>query len=147
MQTKNNKTKYWVVVVSKDHLETGKRLGIVQANHGKAAPMKRLKPGDFIVFYSPKVAFGGKEPYKKFTAAARVKEGEVYQSDMGGGFVPYRRDVEYLPCEEADIKPLIPRLGFIRKKESWGFVFRFGFFEIPEEDFGTIADAMKLDIT
>jgi hypothetical protein len=27
-------TKYWLVIVSKDHLETGKKLGIVQANHG-----------------------------------------------------------------------------------------------------------------
>jgi predicted RNA-binding protein len=138
--------KYWIIVVSKDHLENGIKSGIVQANHGKAAPMKRLKAGDLIVFYSPKKEFKGKAPYKKFTAIARVKEGEVYQGDMGGGVVPYRRDVEYLPCKEVDIKPIISKLGFIRKKESWGFVFRFGFFEIPNEDFETIAKEMKLQM-
>ena len=62
MQSKDDMTKYWIIVVSKDHLEIGKRLGIVQANHGKAAPMKRLKPGDFIIFYSPKLTFNQKEP-------------------------------------------------------------------------------------
>ncbi len=136
-------TKCWLVVVSKDHLENGKKLGVVQANHGKAAPMKRMKPGDLIVFYSPKLHFQGKEPYKKFTAIARVKEGEVYQGDMGGGFVPYRRDVEFLSCKETAIQPLIQMLTFIRNKQSWGFVFRFGFFEIPKEDFDTISKAMK----
>jgi hypothetical protein len=47
----DRQTKYWLVVVSKDHIEIGKKLGIVQANHGKAAPIKRMKPGDLIVFY------------------------------------------------------------------------------------------------
>lgn len=137
-------TKYWLVVVSKDHIETGKKLGIVQANHGKAAPMKRMKPGDLIVFYSPKLHFQGKEPLKKFTAIARVKEGEVYQGDMGGGFTPFRRDVVFLPCEEMDILSLIPKLAFIKNKRSWGFVFRFGFFEIPKVDFEIISKKMSL---
>ena len=135
--------KYWLVVVSKDHIKIGKKLGIAQANHGKAAPMKRMIPGDFIVFYSPKIHFHGKEPLKKFTALARVEKGDVYQGDMGGGFVPYRRDVKYISCKETDILPLIPKLTFIKNKQSWGFVFRFGFFEIPLEDFEIISKAMK----
>ncbi len=136
--------KYWVVVASKDHVELGKTLGIVQANHGKASSLKRMTPGDLIVFYSPKVLFEGKDPLKKFTAMARVKEGEVYQGDMGGGFTPFRKDVEFLPCEETDILPLIPQMTFIRKKQSWGFVFRFGFFEKPKEDFEVISNKMGL---
>ncbi len=138
--------RYWLVVVSKDHLENGKKMGIVQANHGKAAPMKRMKPGDLIVFYSPKLHFQSREPHKKFTAIARVKEGEVYQGNMGGGFVPYRRDVEFLSSKEAAVQPLVQTLTFIRNKQSWGFVFRFGFFEVPKEDFETISRAMKAKI-
>jgi predicted RNA-binding protein len=137
-------TKYWTVVASKDHVEIGKKLGVVQANHGKAAPLKRMKPGDLIVFYSSKLHFQGKEPLKKFTAIARVKEGEIYQGNMGGGFIPYRRDVEFIPCQEADILTLIPKLTFIRNKKTWGIVFRFGFFEIPKEDYETITKKMKL---
>jgi hypothetical protein len=136
--------KFWIVVVSKDHMEIGKRLNIVQANHGKSAPMKRMVPGDLILFYSPKIHFEGKDPLKKFTAIARVKDGEVYSGDMGGGFIAYRRNVDYLPCKEADIVPLIPKMTFIRNKKSWGFVFKFGFFEIPREDFEMIAKEMEL---
>ena len=144
--TGDRPTKYWIVVASKDHAEKGKSLGIIQSNHGKAAPMKRLKPGDMIVFYSPKLHFQGKEPYQKFIAIARVKEGEVYQGNMGDGFFPYRRDVQFLPCEEADIQPLIEKMTFIRNKKSWGFVFRFGFFEIPKADFETISKEMKINV-
>ncbi len=135
--------KYWIVVASKDHVEHGKLLGIVQANHGKASPMKRMHPGDLIIFYSPKLHYQEKQPYKKFTAIARVKAGEVYKGDMGDGFLPYRRDVEFLPCEEADILPLIDQMTFTRNKKSWGFVFRFGFFEIPKVDFETISKEMR----
>lgn len=142
--TPTRPTKYWLVVVSADHVQIGKRLGIVQANHGKAAPMKRLKAGDIIVFYSPKVEFGGNELLQKFTALARVKDGEVYQGDMGGGFVPYRRDVEFVPSAEADIRPLIDKLYFIKDKTHWGFKFRFGFFEIPKSDYEIIAKAMEV---
>jgi predicted RNA-binding protein len=137
-------TKYWIVVASKDHVETGKKLGIVQVNHGKAAPLKRMKAGDLIAFYSPKLQFQGKEPLKKFTAIARVKEGEIYQGNMGGSFIPYRRDVEFIPCGEADIQTLIPKLTFIKNKKSWGIVFRFGFLEIPKEDYETITKKMDL---
>ena len=81
---------------------------------------------------------------KRFTAIARVKEGEVYQADMGGGFTPYRRDVEFLSCAETSIQALIEKLTFIRNKQSWGSGFRFGFFEIPKEDFETISKKMKM---
>jgi predicted RNA-binding protein len=142
--TSDRTTKYWIVVASKDHIDKGRALGIVQANHGKASAMRRMKPGDLVIFYSSKLHFQGKEPLKKFTAIARVKEGKVYEGEMRGGVTPYRRDAEFLPCEEADVMPLIPRLTFIRNKQSWGFVFRFGFFEIPQEDFETISKEMGL---
>ncbi len=61
---------------------------------------------------------------------------------MDGGFIPYRRDVEFIPSEEADIlTPLQNSLS--EETKSWGIVFRFGFFEIPKEDFETITKKMK----
>jgi len=141
---KTDKTRYWIVVASRDHVENGKRLGVVQTNHGKASALKRMAPRDCIIFYSPKLYFEGKEPLRKFTAVAMVKSGEMYKGQMAGDFEPYRRNVEFLQCVEADIRPLIPKMSFIRKKESWGFVFKFGSFEIPKEDFDKIAKSMKL---
>jgi len=42
--------RYWIVVVSKDHLERGVAGSFMQVNHGKEAPLKRLQKGDWVVF-------------------------------------------------------------------------------------------------
>jgi hypothetical protein len=52
---------------------------------------------------------------------------------------PYRRDVTYFDCVATPIQPLISELTFIRNKQSWGYVFRYGFFEVPKDDFDLIA--------
>lgn len=137
-------SKYWVTVVSKEHVLRGIAGGFMQANHGKAAPLKRMQVGDGVVYYSPKVTFEGSEKLQAFTAIGRITGDTIYQHDMGGGFVPYRRDVTYLDCVEIPIQPLIPALTFIQDKTSWGYLFRFGFFEIPQIDFDLIASQMLL---
>ncbi len=136
---------YWIIVASKDHVMNGLRWGIAQANHGKAAPLRRMNIGDGILFYSPKVEFGGKEKLQAFTAIGYVTGELVYPFDMGGGFIPYRRDVKYLACVDAHIQPLIPTLTFIENKTRWGYLFRFGFFEIPKIDFDLIASQMLIE--
>ena len=137
-----SEARYWVIVASKNHVMNGVRWGIAQANHGKAAPLKRMQVGDGVLYYSPKLEFEGNEKLQAFTAIGRVTGEAVYQFDMGGGFVPYRRDVKYMDCVDAPIEPLIPALTFIENKTSWGYLFRFGFFEIPKVDFDLIASQM-----
>ncbi len=132
-----------MIVASRDHAQRGVSQGFVQANHGKAAPLKRMKPGDWVIIYSPKVAFEGSEKLQAFTAIGKVVGEEVYSVDMGDGFVPARRDVTVFPCVETPVAPLAPALGFIRNKANWGSVFRFGFFEIPPADFQLIAGLMR----
>jgi predicted RNA-binding protein len=137
--------RYWVIVASKDHVQRGVSGGFCQANHGKAAPLERMKPGDWVLFYSPKVAYTGKDRLQAFTAIGTVKANPVYQVEMGDDFTPYRRDVDFHECQETPIRPLIPQLSFIENKQRWGYVFRFGFFEIPEADFDLIAGEMLDD--
>jgi len=134
--------RYWVIVASKNHVMHGVSSGICQANHGKAAPLRRLSVGDGILYYSPKMEFGGEEKCQAFTAIGSVHGEAVYSYDMGGGFIPYRRDVTYFECVDAPILPLLNDLRFIQDKKSWGFVFRFGFFEIQRPDFEVIARKM-----
>lgn len=134
--------RYWIIVASKNHVQNGVRAGIAQANHGKAAPLKRMRVGDGVLYYSPKIEFSGNEKLQAFTAIGKVVGDTIYPFDMGGGFVPYRRDVEYFDCLEVPIQPLIPALTFIQDKKSWGTMFRFGFFEIPKVDFDLIAQQM-----
>ena len=115
----------------------------MQVGHGKGAPLRRVKAGDGVAYYSPVAAFGGKDRLQSFTAIGTVKDERVYQVDMGEGFRPFRRDVDYVQADESPILPLLDRLEFTRGKKNWGYVFRFGLVEISRSDFATIADAMK----
>jgi len=137
--------RHWVIVASKNHVQNGVRAGIAQANHGKAAPLKRMQVGDGILYYSPKLEFEGNEKLQAFTAIGRVRNDKIYQFDMGGGFIPCRRDVEYFDCVDVPIQTLVDSLSFIVNKQSWGYLFRFGFFEIPKVDFDLIAAKMLME--
>lgn len=138
--------RYWLTVASRDHVMNGVTGGFMQANHGKEAPLKRMKPGDKVVFYSPKTVMGEKALCQCFTAIGQVADGEIYTVWMTEDFCPFRRNVTFASAQQAPIAPLITNLGFIKDKTSWGYVFRFGFLEIPEADFNLIASSMRADL-
>ena len=136
--------RYWIGVASKDHVVAGVEGGFCQLCHGKSNPLKRLTPGDWIVYYSPRTVRNSGEVLQAFTAIGQIIEGESYPFDMSNGFVPYRRDVRFLLAEEVPIRLLLDNLSFIKNKKSWGYVFRFGLLEIPSSDFQSIAMAMEI---
>jgi hypothetical protein len=134
--------RYWVVVVSKDHISRGVAGGFMQANHGKEGPLKRMTVDDWVICYSPKMSYGGNELCQAFTAIGQAADDKIYQHKMTDDFIPYRRNISYYQCMEAPIAPLIEKLDFIKNKTSWGYPFRFGFFEIGENDFELIKSKM-----
>lgn len=138
----NRDTKYWIIVASKDHVKTGIAEGIAQACHGKSSPLKRMRKDDFIIYYSGKQTMGRPEACQEFTAIGKVIDDETYQVQMSEDFCPSRRNIEFLPSEDVSILPLIPGLDFIQNKKSWGYPFRFGFFEINQHDFDMISSQM-----
>jgi hypothetical protein len=135
-------TKYWITVVSKNHLAKGIKGGFMQANHGKATSLKKLQTGDSVIFYSPKVEFEGNEKLQAFTGIGKVADDKIYQVDMTPDFHPFRRNIKFQKSKEVSIIPLIDKLEFIKNKKSWGYSFRFGFLEINESDFNTISKLM-----
>ena len=143
-KTSPDSKRYWLIVASRNHALRGVEGEFCQANHGKEAPLRRMKRGDRVLFYSPKETFEGNNPCRKFTAMGEVKDDRMYQVEMTSDFHPFRRDVKYYSVSEIPIEPLISELGFIKNKKSWGYVFRFGFFEIPRSDFELIAGRMLL---
>lgn len=138
--------KHWIAVASREHVLRGKKERIMQVCHGKENPLKRIKPGDWLVYYSPTEVFGQKEPCRKFTAIGKIKNNEPYQFKMSDNFIPWRRDVDFFQTKDAEIEPLINNLSFIKNKKNWGFVFRYGLISIPYDDFKIIAKAMEIDI-
>lgn len=135
-------SKYWVAVASAEHVRRGRAEGFMQVCHGKAAPLRRIQPGDGVVYYSPTEQFRGKGSLQAFTALGVVLAGEPYSFDMGGGFCPYRRNVAWKQTEEIPIRPLLAELSFTANQRSWGYQLRFGLFEISHEDFEKISQAM-----
>lgn len=141
-------TKYWIVVVSKDHCSRGVSGGFIQACHGKKGPLLRMKKEDWILVYSSKVTMTGNDKCQAFTAIGQVIDNDVYQFQMSRDFIPFRRNIKFYDCQEISILPLINELDFIQNKQLWGYPFRYGFLEIKENDFKIISsNLLKNEVT
>jgi hypothetical protein len=136
-------TKYWIAVASADHLARGKQGGFMQVNHGKATPLKRIKKGDIVAYYSPLKTYGGTEKLRAFTGLGRITSETPYQGDMSEGFKPFRHNVSWFKTQDAQIEPMLQKLEFTKDKTNWGFQFRFGLFAVSELDLQVIAVAMN----
>lgn len=116
----------------------------MQVNHGKAAPLRRMRPGDRVVYYSPTERFRGKDRLQAFTAIGVVRDSEPMQVDMGGGFEPFRRAVDWWASVEVPIRPLLQRLAFTANNPRWGYQFRFGLFEIDAADMDILTTSLRV---
>lgn len=137
----------WVAVACLEHALRGCAVpeqGFMQVCHGKRSPLQRLAPGDRVVYYAPTRTMGGQDKVQAFVSAGLVLPGIPYPFDMGGGFVPYRRDVAYVPVQHAPIVPLLDALDFVEDRQRWGYKFRFGLFEVGDADLRRIAAAMQV---
>lgn len=137
----------WLAVASAEHVEIGRTGGFMQVSHGQATPLRRVKPGDRVVCYSPNRIYTpsharrGKDRLQAFTALGTVREGRIYQADMGFGFRPFRRDVDWHDAAIAPLATLQPRLALTRER-NWGYRLRRGLVEIAADDMAAIAEAM-----
>jgi len=134
--------RYWIAVASAQHVRRGVAGGFMQVNHGKAAPLRRIRPGDQVAYYSPSDVYGIKDGLQSFTALGLVREGEPYQGVMGEGLMAFRRDVAWFKTQDAPISGLLDRLELTAGRRNWGQAFRFGLVEISERDGALIAAAM-----
>jgi hypothetical protein len=134
----------WVAVASAEHVLRGRRGGFMQVCHGKAGPLRRVRPGDRVAYYSPTGHFGGTDRLQAFTAIGTVLEGDPYEVDMGEGFRPFHRDVAWdaVSCD-ASIAPLLDRLSFTAGRQRWGYAFRFGLLRATSGDMALIGEAMR----
>jgi len=136
------KSRFWVGVVSASHVKHGELGGFAQLCHGKSAPLRKMRAGDWLIYYSPRTEMTKGELLQAFTAIGKVVDDQVYEYQMSESFVPFRRNISYISCQEVKIRNLLDQLSFTRGKRNWGYSFRYGQFEISREDFLTIASAM-----
>ena len=132
--------KYWLGVVSKEHVARGVDGGFAQVCHGKKAPLARMNPGDFLVYYSPGIKMG-KSDLKSFTAIGKILDEEVFQFQMNPDFVPFRRRVRYLPTNDLPVEEVKSILDLC-SEPSWGYKLRLGLIELSKSDFELIKKKM-----
>jgi hypothetical protein len=134
-------TSAWLGVVSAEHVARGDRLGIAQINHGKRAGLARMRPGDWLVEYSPQRRLGEQDPVRAFTALGRIADDEIWQADEGC-FKPFRRRVEYRPdARWAPLEELRHRLD-LTAAANWGYSLRRGLVPLTGHNLAVITEAM-----
>jgi hypothetical protein len=136
--------RYWLAVACAKHVRIGRANGFMQVNHGKEAPLKRIKPGDGIVYYSPSVAMGEKDGFQHFTAIGYVADGEPYRALMMPG-QPWRRNVDWLDAPEQPLLPLLGWLDFTQEK-NWGYRLRRGLVSFGQTDFEFLEEIMTSEL-
>ena len=134
-------SKNWLAVACAEHVRLGKHIGVMQVCHGKRAPINRIHPNDFVIYYSPTISFRGKDRLCSFTAIGIVSSGDPYQVEMNQDFHPFRRNVQWARAFETPITPLLHELDFTQNK-NWGYQLRYGLIPISEHDKSIIAAAM-----
>ena len=72
--------RFWIGVASRDHLNVGVKGGFIQLNHGKQAPLRRLKAGDGVIMYSPRTTYPDGEPLKPSRPSERWSQATCTKS-------------------------------------------------------------------
>lgn len=140
-------TRYWLGVVSKEHVLRGVELGFAQANHGKRTAVERMRPGDTLIYYSPREGMRSGAPVRAFTAIGTIDDRPAWQPDPieladGGCFQPWRRSVSYrTDANETALDELRDELD-LTSSPNWGMILRRGLIELTAHDHAVIAKAM-----
>lgn len=132
----------WIGVAAADHVAIGRRDGFAMFSHGRHAAVKRVLPGDWVSYYSPRDGMNTGAERRQFTAIGRVLDGEPRQREMQAGLTGWYRPVAWLEARPADVYPLLDRFSFVRDRQHWGMYFRKSLFKVEHGDFALIAAAM-----
>lgn len=136
-------SKKWIGVVSKSHVSKGINGGFACVCHGKKGPISRLKQGDWLIYYSPTNTYPNGKKCQEFTGIGRVISGQVHEIDLGMEFTPHGIDMEYLlSITPVSVHELKKELSFTQSR-SWGMLLRSGLFQISDEDFNIIKNALQ----
>lgn len=112
--------------------------------HGRHDAAKKLAPGDWVAYYSPRDGMNEGAELRAFTAIGRVAPGDAGEREMGPGLTGWYRRMQWLDSRPADIYPLLDRFSFVANRQHWGMSFRKSLFKVAERDFAVIAEAMGI---
>jgi hypothetical protein len=133
----------WLAVASAEHVARGFEGGFMQVCHGKNAPLRRLRAGDRIAYYSPGPLMGGPATLRSVTAFGVVADEVLEQVEMAPDFRPWRRRVGWISDRAVPIHRLRADPRFVLAGPGWGVKLRFGLLAIDAASMDMIAQAMS----
>jgi hypothetical protein len=137
--------RYWIGVASRDYVHAAVRHRLCLFSGGKEGPVRKVTPGDGVIYYSPHESRGG-ETLECFTALGQVDEGDAWKKQWDEiGFTSWVRSCTYSSVTEVPVRPLLSHLGFVTEPRHWGRTFQRGQLEIGAQDFNKIAQRMCQD--
>jgi hypothetical protein len=107
----------WVIVASRDHARRGLADGFIMANHGKRAPLTRMRPGDGVMIYSPTTTYPKGTPLRAITIVGTVTGAEPEPSDIIAN--GYRRRAELHEIEPLTLDRVRDHLPTNRLRFGW----------------------------
>ena len=132
----------WIGVAAAKHVALGVAGGFAMLAHGRHDAVKRVQPGDWLSYYSPREGLNEGAEVRAFTAIGQVKAGDPAERHMLPGMTGWYREVEWLDGRRADIYPLLDEFSFVTDRSHWGMYFRKSLFKVTRDDFALIAQAM-----
>jgi len=139
-------TAYWIGVAASNHVAIARRDGFAMFAHGSHAAAKRLSPGDWVAYYSPREGISDGAEVRAFTAIGIVLPGEATERLMVPSVTGWSCPMQWLDSRDAGIYPLLDAFSFIGDRRHWGMYFRKSLFTVSEPDFRLIADAMGVSL-
>lgn len=142
---KKSEKKYWLAVAPVEHVNNAVEEGYCQLVNGKEVPLRRMKEGDGLIYYSSTKSLKNTTAVKAFTAIGFIADSETYTYEITNYFHPFRRKVNYLKrAKRVAIEELQTRLQFVDNNLRYSYKFRYGHLEITELDFRLIAFKMGI---
>lgn len=134
--------KYWINVIPKERVLAAVAEGVMQSQDNEAH-LNRMKKGDWVIFYSPRLDIEGTTKLQAFTSIGQITDNTIYPVEKAPTSKMFRRKMNYVSAKETPLIPLIQKLLFIVNKKHWGTVFKLSLIQIPDDDFNLIAKEMN----
>lgn len=137
--------RYWVSQAAQEHVHVVRDKGYTQINTGPREPLENMNVGDWILYYSPTIYYEQAEPVcEQFNGIACVTGKRSYP--QGGQFPDrWRRDVEFFHCTPHHPSVFVDKVSFLPQSQNWQEVLSQYIFEIPQQDFTTIAKTILIE--
>jgi len=137
---------YWLCITTRENWEIIKENRIWGVPRRHENTIKKVKPGDKLVFYVKQETRNKEVLDPKivgiFEAVSTyyIDSSRIFKSPPGKNETyPLRIKIKLIKFGEINFKELIPKLSFIKNKKKWtGHLMGKAMREIPEEDFKLI---------